>query len=98
MSQPEKPPRSDEERRAARRERERRRRRADMRAKELRPVTLWVWDTRSPEFREEARRQMQRIAADAAEHEFAAMWSREADTTDGQPSRVARLALPQASP
>ena len=79
MSQPKKPPQTDDERRAARRERERRRR--AKRAQGLKRVTVWVWDTQSPAFREEARRQMQRVAADPAEHAFAVIWAAGADTT-----------------
>jgi Protein of unknown function (DUF3018) len=79
MSQPKKPPRSEEERRAARRERERRDR--AKRAQGLKRVTVWVRDTRSPAFREEARRQIQRIAANPAEHAFAELWAQGADTS-----------------
>ena len=38
-----------------------------LRAQGLRPVQMWVPDTRSPAFRKEARRQMKAIAASAGE-------------------------------
>jgi Protein of unknown function (DUF3018) len=38
-----------------------------LRAQGLRPVQVWVPDTRSPAFRKEARRQMAAIAASAGE-------------------------------
>lgn len=40
-----------------------RRRRAKMREAGLRPVQIWVPDTRAPGFAEECRRQCERIAA-----------------------------------
>ena len=36
--------------------------RARMRAQGLRPIQIWVPDTRSPEFKKEARRQMRALA------------------------------------
>lgn len=62
-----------------------RRYRERMRADGLRPLTLWVWDTRSAAFGEEARRQMARVAADPAEHEFAELWSRGQDLSGWTP-------------
>lgn len=62
-----------------------RRYRERMRAHGLRPLTLWVWDTASPAFREEARRQMARVATDPAEHDFAEIWSRGQDLSGWTP-------------
>jgi hypothetical protein len=41
-----------------------------MRAQGLRPVQLWVPDTRAPEFAEEAHRQSAAVAADADDQAF----------------------------
>jgi hypothetical protein len=56
-----------------------RRRRDRMRAAGLRPVQIWIPDTRAPGFAEECRRQCSRIAAsDTTEtgHAEAAFWER----------------------
>ncbi|PPQ36152.1 antitoxin MazE family protein [Rhodopila globiformis] len=56
-----------------------RRRRDKMRAAGLRPVQIWVADTRAPGFAEECRRQCMRVAAfDATDigHAEAAFWER----------------------
>jgi hypothetical protein len=44
--------------------------RARQRARGLRPVTLWLPDTRTPEFRAEARRQSRPVAASPEEDEI----------------------------
>jgi len=43
--------------------------RARMRAQGLRPIQIWVPDTRSPEFAKEARRQMRALARSPQEKE-----------------------------
>lgn len=44
--------------------------RVGLRAKGLRPVQIWVPDTRRPGFAEECRRQSRALAADPNEHEI----------------------------
>jgi hypothetical protein len=56
--------------------------RARMRAQGLRPVQIWVPDTRSPEFQKEARRQSLIIAGSAHEDEIMD-WIEAAADTDG---------------
>lgn len=46
-----------------------RRYRARLRRQGLRPVQIWVPDTRAPGFDEECRRQAQRVNRSAGEHE-----------------------------
>lgn len=80
MSQPKKPPETDEERRAARRARERHYRK--MRAKGLRRVTTWVIDTRDPAFVEECRRWSRAVSAGQRERTWFEPWSDAQDFPD----------------
>jgi len=66
-----------DDRRRARRERRDR----ALKARGLRPVTIWVRDPDSPAFRAEARRQMQRVGGSRSEREFAEVWAPNQDTT-----------------
>jgi Protein of unknown function (DUF3018) len=79
MSQPKKPPLSDNERRAARRERERRYR--DKRAQGLRRVVIWVPDRNHPRFEEECRRQSLLAAQTDANEEWLDAWMVGQDST-----------------
>lgn len=53
-----------------------------MRARGLRPVTLWVPDTRSPEFQAEVRRQSL-VAAQHPEEQAVLEWIEDVVDTDG---------------
>ena len=57
-----------------------RKRRAALRAAGLRPVQIWVPDTRQPGFTAEARRQSALLADDPAERDTLAWVERAADT------------------
>jgi hypothetical protein len=78
MSQPKKPPRTDDERRAARRERERRDR--DKRAQGLRRVVIWVPDRKHPRFKEECRRQSRLAVQTDPKEEWLDAWMAGHDT------------------
>lgn len=74
MPQTRKPAPTNDDRSRARRDRA-------LRARGLRPVTIWVWDLNSPAFQAEARRQMRRAAGSRSEREFAEVWAPNQDTT-----------------
>ncbi|WP_286294195.1 antitoxin MazE family protein [Methylomarinovum tepidoasis] len=59
-----------------------RRHRRKLREAGLRPIQLWVPDTRNPKFREECRRQSRRLRDDPDENEMLAWIEQAADLDD----------------